>query len=522
MPLSARRVAVAASAVLAVFASYLATAVPHAAAATDVNLSQNKPVTASSTQSTAFPATAAVDGNTGTRWASAYTASAWFQVDLGSTRTIDSIAIDWEAAYAKAYDIQLSADGTTWTTAYQTTTGPGGQQNLTVAGSARYVKIDLSQRALTAYGYSLWEFQVFGPAATSTASAVNGVAVIDDATHKAVLGLSPLVNGDVVDLTRLANHTLSIQANLAAGVSAGSVVFTLTGASGSSYTRTENVAPYFLCNDYVDCPQLATPDSYTLTVQPYAAANAGGGTVGTAYTVHFSVSATAATQPAINVLFVGDSLIGTANSQTNEDTPALVKHLATATGRTIDVTEVIEFGQTLQQTWNAGEVATALNGSTKYDYIVLQEYSTLVATNEAQAQATLLNSYAPTFANALKPGGKVVLFENWALVDTTPFASRAADLAAIDANYATLSASLATPNLIAPVGDEFETEIGAHGTSFLIVADGKHPNDTAMYMDAATLYGILFRTTPRGLPDLYVAAATATELQNTAAAAIGY
>jgi hypothetical protein len=227
-------------------------------------------------------------------------------------------------------------------------------------------------------------------------------------------------------------------------------------------------------------------------------------------------------QPAINVLFIGDSLIGTANSQTNEDTPALVRHLATATGRTVDVTEVIEFGQTLQQTWDAGEAAAALNGSTKYDYIVLQEYSTLVATNEAQAQSTLLNDYAPTFANALKPGGKVVLFENWALVDTTPFASRAADLAAIDANYATLSASLATPNLVAPVGDEFETEIGAHGTSFLIVSDGKHPNDTAIYMDAATLYGILFRTTPRGLPALYVAPATATELQNTVATAIGY
>jgi hypothetical protein len=54
------------------------------------------------------------------------------------------------------------------------------------------------------------------------------------------------------------------------------------------------------------------------------------------------------------------------------------------------------------------------------------------------------------------------------------------------------------------------------------VSDGKHPNDTAIYLDAATLYGILFRTTPRGLPDLYVAATTATELQSTAAAAIGY
>ncbi|WP_344610074.1 hypothetical protein [Dactylosporangium salmoneum] len=65
-------------------------------------------------------------------------------------------------------------------------------------------------------------------------------------------------------------------------------------------------------------------------------------------------------------------------------------------------------------------------------------------------------------------------------------------------------------------------EIAAHGTSYLIVSDGKHPNDAAIYLDAVTLYGILFRVSPRGAPALYAAAATATELQNTAAAAIGY
>jgi hypothetical protein len=499
----------------------VANGVPRAFAATDAILSQGKPVTVSGTESSAFPPGAAVDGNSGTRWSSAWTATQWFEVDLGSAQSVDAVDIDWEAAYAKAFTIQFSTDNSSWTTAYSTTSGTGGQQNLAITGTARYVRINLIQRALTAYGYSFWEFQVYGPV-TVTSPAVTGVAVVNDATHKPILGFSPLVGGDVIDLTRLANHNLSLQANLAPGVTAGSVSFTLTGAKGATYTHVENTAPYFLCTDYVDCAQLVAADSYTLTVQPYSAANATGGAIGPPYTVAFGVSATAVPAQPINVLFVGDSLIGTADSQTGEDTPALVRHLATTAGRTVNVTEVIEFGNTLQQTWNSGAVQTALNGTTKYDYIVLQEYSTLVATNLAQAQSTLVGTYGPTFAGALKPGGKVVLFEDWALVDTTPFPTRGADVAAIDTNYAALSAALATPNLIAPIGDEFETEIAAHGTSYLIVSDGKHPNDTAIYLDAATLYGILFRVSPRGLANLYVPAATATELLGTAATAIGY
>jgi hypothetical protein len=40
------------------------------ARAADPLISQGKPVTASSTESVAFPATAAVDGSPGTRWSS--------------------------------------------------------------------------------------------------------------------------------------------------------------------------------------------------------------------------------------------------------------------------------------------------------------------------------------------------------------------------------------------------------------------------------------------------------------------
>jgi beta-glucosidase len=49
----------------------------------------------------------------------------------------------------------------TWTDVYSTTTGSGGVQTLPLTGSGRYVRMYGTAWA-TQYGYSLWEFQVFG------------------------------------------------------------------------------------------------------------------------------------------------------------------------------------------------------------------------------------------------------------------------------------------------------------------------------------------------------------------------
>ena len=120
----------------------------------------NHPATASSLENATFPASAAVDGNTGTRWSSAFSDPQWLQVDLGASQTICEVTLNWEAAYAKAFQIQTSPDGTTWTTIYSTTTGAGGTATLSVTGTGRYVRMYGTVRA-TPYGYSLWEFGVY-------------------------------------------------------------------------------------------------------------------------------------------------------------------------------------------------------------------------------------------------------------------------------------------------------------------------------------------------------------------------
>jgi hypothetical protein len=136
------------------------------------NLALNKTATASSLENAGDPASAAVDGNLGTRWSSAFSDPQWLEVDLGSTQSICQVTLNWEAAYGKAFQIQTSPDGSTWTTIYSTTTGTGGNQTLSVTGSGRYIRMYGTARG-TQYGYSLWEFSVYGSGSSGTCGTTN-------------------------------------------------------------------------------------------------------------------------------------------------------------------------------------------------------------------------------------------------------------------------------------------------------------------------------------------------------------
>jgi hypothetical protein len=124
-------------------------------------LSQGRPATSSSAENAALGPANAVDGNTGTRWSSAFSDPQWIRVDLGASHAVSRVVLTWEAAYARAFQLQTSPDGSTWTTVYSTTTGSGGVQDLTVSGTGRYIRMNGTARA-TQYGYSLFEFQVYG------------------------------------------------------------------------------------------------------------------------------------------------------------------------------------------------------------------------------------------------------------------------------------------------------------------------------------------------------------------------
>ena len=94
-----------------------------AASCGSTNLAAGQPATASSAESASFPASAAVDGNTGTRWSSAFADPQWLQVDLGSSQTICQVTLNWEAAYATTG--AATPDGTAAAETANAATGSG-------------------------------------------------------------------------------------------------------------------------------------------------------------------------------------------------------------------------------------------------------------------------------------------------------------------------------------------------------------------------------------------------------------
>ncbi|WP_336317986.1 discoidin domain-containing protein [Streptomyces lavendofoliae] len=129
------------------------------------NLAAGSAASASTTQWHPFTSYApgrAVDGDLDTRWASDWSDPQWFGVDLGATRTVARVTLDWERAYARAYRVEVSTDGKAWRTVRSTTAGDGGLDTARfTAVPARFVRVTGLERG-TEWGYSLRELGVYG------------------------------------------------------------------------------------------------------------------------------------------------------------------------------------------------------------------------------------------------------------------------------------------------------------------------------------------------------------------------
>jgi hypothetical protein len=197
------------------------------------NVALNKTATASSTENAGTPASSAFDGNTGTRWSSAFSDPQWLEVDLGSTQSICQVTLNWETAYATAFQIQTSNDNTNWTNIYSTTTGTGGNQTLNISGSGRYVRMYGTGRA-TQYGYSLWEMGVY-------AGGANTVTVTNPGNQSTTSGTAASLQIHATDSAGGQTLTYSasgLPAGLSINASSGLISGTPTTAGTSTVTVT--------------------------------------------------------------------------------------------------------------------------------------------------------------------------------------------------------------------------------------------------------------------------------------------
>ena len=137
----------------------MAAAGPRSCGTTNVAL--NQPTTASSVESASLPGVGGHRRQHRYPLVQRFSDPQWLEVDLGSVQSICQVTLDWETAYASSFQIQTSTDNSTWTTVYSTTSGTGGNRKLNVSGTGRYIRMYGAARA-TQYGYSLWEFPVYG------------------------------------------------------------------------------------------------------------------------------------------------------------------------------------------------------------------------------------------------------------------------------------------------------------------------------------------------------------------------
>lgn len=144
-------------------------------AQTNVALKTPKTATASS-----GTASAAVDGDLGTRWTAATSTTEYIKVDLGADRDISAVKITWETAKAASFKVTFITDaGVTVTSQTQNGTNPlelvnGTVNNFAVTARARYVQIDC-QTPSTPYPYSIYEIEVTDNSPNPISSASSAV-----------------------------------------------------------------------------------------------------------------------------------------------------------------------------------------------------------------------------------------------------------------------------------------------------------------------------------------------------------
>ncbi|BCR03281.1 hypothetical protein DESUT3_03500 [Desulfuromonas versatilis] len=124
------------------------------------NLAKGQTASASR-QESGYDAAKAVDGSTSSRWWARSTSSQWLRVNLNGTYTISKVVINWHSYYARDYQVQVSTDGSSWTTVKDHRYRSGGKEEITFsARTARYVRIYCS-RAASSNGYSITELEVY-------------------------------------------------------------------------------------------------------------------------------------------------------------------------------------------------------------------------------------------------------------------------------------------------------------------------------------------------------------------------
>lgn len=128
------------------------------------NIALGKRAIACHTEQDSLSPAMAVDGDGATRFAAGGSCQhdTWYILDLGDTFDLSSVKIRWEAAHPSQYALEVSDNGKDFTVAATVEAADGGWVGTTLSATGRFLRIRELQRAMPAYGFSIWELGVYG------------------------------------------------------------------------------------------------------------------------------------------------------------------------------------------------------------------------------------------------------------------------------------------------------------------------------------------------------------------------
>jgi hypothetical protein len=185
----------------------------------------------------------------------------------------------------------------------------------------------------------------------------------------------------------------------------------------------------------------------------------------------------------IRVLFIGNSF-----TQRN-DLPFLIASLAAQRGLGLKHQLISAGGASLKRHWNAGTAVSAIR-SGSYDFVVLQEQSTLPVKNAAR----MADSIRLFDAEIKQDGAKTALFMTWAREHSPQHQPVIADA------YNSIGQEIGA--VVVPVGLAWQRFISKHDSSLLYDADQSHPSLAGSYLAACVFITTLLKASPVGLGEL--------------------
>lgn len=201
----------------------------------------------------------------------------------------------------------------------------------------------------------------------------------------------------------------------------------------------------------------------------------------------------------LKVLFIGNSFTARNNL------PELIALLATARGKSLAYRLISAGGASLRLHWNAGEALNAIKKG-RYDFVVLQEQSTLPAKN-----AKRMHENVRLFDESIRAAGaKTVLYMTWARQNAPETQEAIAD--------AYTSIGRERNATVVPVGLGWQSFLRKHALPILHDRDQSHPSLAGSYLAACVFYAVLFKESPVGIDTAVVGldAADRVLLQKTA------